>query len=100
VPLRFGTLVVFTDGTDRAHRASPEDVDQALDSAGFETYVIGAGQEVDRSQLSRIGRSGSTRNTDGRAPSRHRWRAATRPSPPLLPPPQTTVFPWFRLRLC
>jgi hypothetical protein len=59
VPLRFGTLVVFTDGTDRAHRASPEEVDHALDSAGFETYVIGAGQEVDRTQLSRIGRSGT-----------------------------------------
>ena len=59
VPLRFGTLVVFTDGTDRAHRASPEDVDNALDSAGFETYVIGVGQEVDSSQLSRIGRSGT-----------------------------------------
>jgi von Willebrand factor type A domain-containing protein len=59
VPLRFGTLVVFTDGTDRAHRASPDDVDRALDSAGFETYVIGVGQEVDRRQLSRIGRSGT-----------------------------------------
>jgi hypothetical protein len=59
VPLRFGTLVVFTDGTDRAHRASPEDVDHAIENAGFETYVIGAGQEVDRSQLSRIGRSGT-----------------------------------------
>jgi len=59
VPLRFGTLVVFTDGTDRAHRASPDDVSRALDSAGFETYVIGVGQEVDRGQLSRIGRSGT-----------------------------------------
>jgi von Willebrand factor type A domain-containing protein len=59
VPLRFGTLVVFTDGTDRAHRASPEEVDRALDSAGFESYVIGAGQEVDRRQLARIGRSGT-----------------------------------------
>src|SRR3954470_9790309 len=59
VPLRFGTLVVFTDGTDRAHRASPDDVDHALDNAGFETYVIGVGQEVDRGQLSRIGRSGT-----------------------------------------
>jgi hypothetical protein len=58
-PLRFGTLVVFTDGTDRAHRASPDDVTKALDNAGFETYVIGAGQEVDKSQLSRIGRSGT-----------------------------------------
>jgi hypothetical protein len=59
VPLRFGTLVVFTDGTDRAHRASPADVDRALETAGFDTYVIGAGQEVDRRQLSRIGRSGT-----------------------------------------
>jgi hypothetical protein len=59
VPLRFGTLVVFTDGTDRAHRASPDDVDRSLDSGGFETYVIGVGQEVDRRQLSRIGRSGT-----------------------------------------
>ena len=59
VPLRFGTLVVFTDGTDRAHRASPEDVGHALDGAGFETYVIGVGQEVDRAQLSKIGRSGT-----------------------------------------
>jgi hypothetical protein len=59
VPLRFGTLVVFTDGTDRAHRASPDDVSRALDTAGFETYVIGVGQEVDRGQLSRIGRSGT-----------------------------------------
>jgi hypothetical protein len=59
VPLRFGTLVVFTDGTDRAHRASPEDVQKSLDGAGFETYVIGVGQEVDSHQLSKIGRSGT-----------------------------------------
>ena len=61
VPLRFGTLVVFTDGTDRAHRASEDDVMKTLDAAGpgFETYVIGAGQEVDSKQLSRIGRSGT-----------------------------------------
>jgi von Willebrand factor type A domain len=59
LPLRFGTLVVFTDGTDRAHRASPDDVTRALDGADFETYVIGVGQEVDRGQLQRIGRSGT-----------------------------------------
>src|SRR5262249_22452615 len=61
VPLRCGTLVVFTDGTDRAHRAAEEDVMKTLDAAGpaFETYVIGAGQEVDGKQLSRIGRSGT-----------------------------------------
>lgn len=59
VPLRFGTLVVFTDGTDRAHRMSQDDVTRALDGAGFETYVIGVGQEVDSGQLSKIGRSGT-----------------------------------------
>ena len=59
VPLRFGTLVVFTDGTDRAHRASADDVAQSVDNAGFDIYVIGAGQEVDSKQLSRIGRSGT-----------------------------------------
>jgi hypothetical protein len=59
VPLRFGTLVVFTDGTDRAHRANPDDVNRALDGAGFETYVIGVGHEVDSTQLDRIGRSGA-----------------------------------------
>ena len=59
VPLRFGTLVVFTDGTDRAHRASPDDVVRSLDAAAFETYVIGVGQEVDNKQLSRIGKSGT-----------------------------------------
>jgi hypothetical protein len=59
VPLRFATLVVFTDGTDRAHRAKPEDVTRALDGAGFETYVIGVGHEVDSRQLDRIGRSGT-----------------------------------------
>ena len=62
LPLRFGTLVVFTDGTDRAHRASEDDVMRSLDGAGFDTYVIGAGQEVDSKQLSRIGRSGTFAN--------------------------------------
>ncbi len=66
VPLRFGTLVVFTDGTDRAHRASAEDVDRTLDAAGptFETYVIGAGQEVDASSCrASAGRGRSRRRT-------------------------------------
>jgi hypothetical protein len=59
VPLRFGTLVVFTDGTDRAHRASAEDVTKALDGAGFESYAIGVGGEIDKRQLADIGRSGT-----------------------------------------
>jgi hypothetical protein len=64
VPLRFGTLVVFTDGTDHAHRASAEDVTHALDGAGFETYAIGVGQEIDKTQLGHIGRSGTFASKD------------------------------------
>jgi hypothetical protein len=59
VPLRFGTLVVFTDGTDRAHRASADDVKKGLDGAGFESYAIGVGGEIDKRQLGDIGRSGT-----------------------------------------
>jgi hypothetical protein len=56
-PLRFGTLVVFTDGTDRAHRVSSEEVRQTLDAAAFDTFAIGVGAEVDNSELRAIGRT-------------------------------------------
>ncbi len=59
VPLRFGTLVVFTDGTDRAARAKPEDAQTALDEAGFDSYVIAVGAETDEKELKAIGRSGA-----------------------------------------
>src|SRR6185503_10815000 len=58
-PLRFGTLVVFTDGTDRAHRVSNDEVRKTLDSAAFDTFAIGVGAEVDKSELGAIGRSGT-----------------------------------------
>jgi Mg-chelatase subunit ChlD len=58
-PLRFGTLVVFTDGTDRAHRVSNDDVKKTLDTAAFETFAIGVGAEVDKGELRAIGRSGT-----------------------------------------
>jgi hypothetical protein len=57
-PLRFGTLVVFTDGTDRAGRVSPADVRKALDGHDHEVFAIGVGQEIDEGTLSRIGRAG------------------------------------------
>ena len=58
-PLRFGTLVVFTDGTDRAHRVSGDEVKKTLDAAAFETFAIGVGAEVDSRELAEIGRSGT-----------------------------------------
>jgi len=63
-PLRFGTLVVFTDGTDRAHRTSGEEVKKALDSAAFDSFVIGVGAEVDTRELAAIGRSGTFASTN------------------------------------
>jgi hypothetical protein len=57
-PLRFGTLVVFTDGTDRAHRVPDDKMHQVLDEAQMDVFVIGLGAEISDTQLSAIGRSG------------------------------------------
>jgi hypothetical protein len=58
-PLRFGTLVVFTDGTDRAARASRDDMMRAVNERSYDVFVIGVGAEIDRSELSALGRSGT-----------------------------------------
>jgi hypothetical protein len=60
-PLKFGTLVVFTDGTDHAHRVSREDLMKALDDVGgqISVFVIGVGAEIDPGELRAIGRQGS-----------------------------------------
>jgi hypothetical protein len=58
-PLRFATLVVFTDGTDRAHRVLDQEVKSTLDTAQFDTFAIGVGAEVNTRELAAIGRSGT-----------------------------------------
>ncbi|MEM6995199.1 MAG: VWA domain-containing protein, partial [Myxococcota bacterium] len=66
-PLKFGTLVVFTDGTDRAHRVPKEDMIEALgkeEYANFEIYVIGVGAELEEGALAEIGRDGTELATD------------------------------------
>ncbi|MBN2530353.1 MAG: VWA domain-containing protein [Deltaproteobacteria bacterium] len=57
-PLSFGTLVVFTDGTDRAHRVTSEDAMKTLDENEVNTFVIGLGGEVDTKQMSEYGKDG------------------------------------------
>jgi hypothetical protein len=59
VPLRFGTLVVFTDGTDHAARVSSESLRKAVDGVGFDTYAIAVGGEVNDSEIRAIGRTAS-----------------------------------------
>jgi hypothetical protein len=59
LPLRFGTLVVFTDGTDRATRVSREALHNALGQVDFDVYAIAVGAEVNDSEIRAIGRNGT-----------------------------------------
>jgi hypothetical protein len=61
VPLRFGTLVVFTDGTDRAARVTYQEMLDAIEASEYSTFAIGVGNEIDDTTLSRIGKSGYIR---------------------------------------
>lgn len=67
VPVRLGTLVVFTDGTDQAHRVSRDELRAALDQTNFDIFVIGVGAEIDEGELRAIGRSGAALNKDPHA---------------------------------
>ena len=57
-PLRFGTLVIFTDGTDRAHRVTEDAMYDVLDEASVNVFVIGVGGEISVDQLAKLGRTG------------------------------------------
>ncbi len=66
-PLKFGTLVVFTDGTDRAGRVSRQEMIDKLDEeehAYYEIYAIGVGAELEEKPLEDIGRDGTEMATD------------------------------------
>ena len=65
-PIRVGSLVVFTDGTDHAHRVPRQTVMDALTHAGntVNTYVIGVGAEIDHGELSAIGRTATVMYKD------------------------------------
>jgi uncharacterized protein YegL len=67
VPLRFGNLVVFTDGTDRAHRATSSEALRAVKDAHLNIYVIGLGGEVDQDEMKKLGRDGFVHATDKEA---------------------------------
>ena len=63
-PLTFGTLVIFTDGTDRAHRVSRDQLFQELGTAEVDVMVVGVGAEIDAGELQAIGRDGAILNKD------------------------------------
>lgn len=63
-PLKFGTLVVFTDGTDRAARVSREQMMEAVRGSQHSVFSIGVGAEVDQGELRDLGRNGTVLQTD------------------------------------
>ncbi|MDQ3032750.1 MAG: VWA domain-containing protein [Myxococcota bacterium] len=58
VPLRFGTVVVFTDGSDRAARVTRNDMGRAIDDSPYDVFAIGVGSEIDEGTLGAVGRDG------------------------------------------
>lgn len=63
-PLRFGTLVVFTDGSDRTHRVTEQTMHEALKESGVNRFAIGLGGEIDSRALARFGRDGFVKADD------------------------------------
>lgn len=63
-PLTFGTLVVFTDGTDRAQRVPRDKLHEQLDMYDVDVIVVGVGAEIDSSELASIGRDGAILSKD------------------------------------
>ena len=66
-PLRFGTLVVFTDGTDRANRVEEADMLQHIREKPFDVFAIGLGAEIKQAQLEEVGKSGTAMAADKNA---------------------------------
>lgn len=61
-PLKFGTLVVFSDGTDRAARVTRSEMKDEIGKEQYEDYqlfAIGVGAEIEKANLGDIGRDGT-----------------------------------------
>lgn len=67
VPLRFGTVVVFTDGSDRAARVSAQEMTEAINESSYDFFAIGVGDEIQESTLGSVGREGYVMVTDQEA---------------------------------
>jgi uncharacterized protein YegL len=66
-PLKFGTMVLFTDGTDRAARVSRSDMKKEVEEdryKDFELFAIGVGAEIEKAHLEDVGRDGTELATD------------------------------------
>ena len=58
-PLKIGTMVVFTDGTDRAARVTEDDMLGAVRDTPYDVFAIGLGAELSEADLQKIGKDGT-----------------------------------------
>jgi hypothetical protein len=63
-PLAFGTLVIFTDGSDRAARVTRDQLRKELEKNDLDILVIGVGTEIDAGELRAIGKNGAILTKD------------------------------------
>jgi uncharacterized protein YegL len=66
-PLKFGTLVLFTDGTDRAGRVTRDDMKKEVEDdkyKDYEKFAIGVGAEIEKAHLEDVGRDGTELASD------------------------------------
>ena len=63
-PMRFGTLVVFTDGTDRASRVPADTMRKKIKDTKYDVFAIGLGAEIKEDQLKDVGKDGTAMAAD------------------------------------
>jgi hypothetical protein len=66
-PMRFGTLVIFTDGTDHAARVSADVMRDKVKDSKYDVFAIGLGTEIKKGELEDIGRNGTAMAADKNA---------------------------------
>jgi hypothetical protein len=66
-PLKFGTLVVFTDGTDHAARMTRDEMKREVSDdkyQNYEMFAIGVGAEIEKAHLEDVGKDGTELASD------------------------------------
>jgi von Willebrand factor type A domain len=61
------TLIVFTDRGDLSHTVGIEQMKEKLRQTGVQVYLVGAGDQINRADVTMLGRTGSFISNDPRA---------------------------------
>jgi len=61
------TLIVFTDRADLSHTVGIEQMKEKLKSTPVQVYIIGAGEQINRQELTMLARAGTYLSNDPRA---------------------------------